>query len=113
VIIFYPKLVRDSVISYAKKQGVDWLRASQSLLENTDIRRALEEKHEALMRLTESLVEKEEALVRLTQSLVEKEEALMRLTEGLIEKEIVIQKLNAALDFCRASMLNQDEGDVQ
>jgi hypothetical protein len=85
VIIFYPKLVRDSVISYAKKQGIDWLRASQSLLENMDLRRALEEKHEALMRLTESLV----------------------------EKEVVIQELNTALEFCRASVLNRDKGDVQ
>lgn len=99
VIIFYPKLVRDSVISYAKKQGIDWLRASQSLLENMDLRRALEEKHEALMRLTESLVEKEEAL--------------MRQTESLVEKEVVIQELNTALEFCRASMLNRDKGDVQ
>lgn len=99
VIIFYPKLARDSVISYAKKQGVDWLRASQSLLENMDLRRALEEKHEALMRLTESLVEKEEALVQLTQSLV--------------EKEAVIQELNTALESCRASMLNRDKGDIQ
>jgi hypothetical protein len=99
VIIFYPKLVRDSVISYAKKQGVDWLRASQSLLENMDLRRALEEKHEALMRLTESLVEKEEAL--------------MQLTESLVEKEVVIQEINTALESCRASMLNRDKGDIQ
>jgi hypothetical protein len=98
VIIFYPKLVRDSVISYAKKQGVDWLRASQSLLENMDLRRALEEKHEALMRLTESLVEKEEALVQLTQSLV--------------EKEAVIQELSAALEAYRANVLNLDKGNI-
>jgi predicted nuclease with TOPRIM domain len=99
VIIFYPKLVRDSVISYAKKQGIDWLRASQSLLENMDLRRALEEKHEALMRLTESLVEKEEVL--------------MRLTESLVEKEAVIQELNAALEACRSSLVNLDKGSFR
>jgi hypothetical protein len=85
VIIFYPKLVRDSVISYAKKHGVDWLRASQSLLESNELRRALEEKHEALMRLTVSLV----------------------------EKEAVIQELSAELESCRSRLLNLNKRDGQ
>ena len=90
VIIFYPKLVRDSVISYAKKQGVDWLRASQSLLENVELRRVLEEKEAEIQ---------------------QKEVALIRLTKSIEEKEGVIQELSFWLDKLRTNQ-SHDENDI-
>lgn len=90
VIIFYPKLVRDSVISYAKKQGVDWLRANQSLLENVELRRVLEEKESEIQ---------------------QKEEALILLTKSLEEKENIIQELRFWLDKLRANQ-SDDENEI-
>jgi myosin heavy subunit len=118
VIVFYPTNVREPITEYAREVGVDWLRANQSLTENGSLREAIEEKeaemqekHEALMRLTKSFEEKEaemqekqEALMRLTKSFEEKEaeikekhEALMRLTKSFEEKEAEIKEKHEAL----------------
>ena len=70
VIVFYPTNVREPITEYAREVGVDWLRANQSLNENTSLRYALEEKHEALMRLTKSLEEKEVVLQELNTALI-------------------------------------------
>lgn len=96
VIIFYPKSIRNTVIDYARKHGVNWLRASQSFLENKDLMRVLNERQV-------QLEEKEAALVRLTKSLEEKEDALVRLTKSLEEKETVIQELSRALGAYRSA----------
>lgn len=44
VIVFYPKAACHAVTGFARKHGVDWLRASQSLEENATLRVMLEEK---------------------------------------------------------------------
>lgn len=101
VIIFCPKSARDSIISYERKYGVNWLRASQSLLENEKLMCELNERQI-------QLEEKEKALVQMTQSCVEKEAAiqdqsrsLMQLTQSLEEKEAVILGLSRALEAYR------------
>lgn len=76
VIIFCPKAARNSVIGYARKHGVDWLRASQSLLENRNLMHELDERQAQLK-------EKETALVSLTKSLNEKEEVIQELKQAL------------------------------
>lgn len=118
VIIFYPKLVRDSVISYAKKQGVDWLRASQSLLENVELRRVLEEKEaeiqqkEAGIQQKEAEIQKKEAEIQKKEiEIQQKEVALIRLTKSLEEKEDVIQDLQFWLDKLRANQ-SDDENEI-
>jgi glycosyltransferase involved in cell wall biosynthesis len=62
IIAFYPAAARDTFENYARFCGVDWLRASQSLSENTGLRSNLEIKEAALQRLHEELVEKEKVI---------------------------------------------------
>lgn len=84
VIVFYPSNAQHQITSYARKVGVDWLRANQSLTENTSLREALEEK----------------------------EEALLSLTKSLVEKEAVIQELSRALEAYRAAELSRDKANT-
>jgi GT2 family glycosyltransferase len=59
VIAFYPRTAKGSMHSYARRYGVDWLRARQSQNENGDILLALEEKEAAIQAHSKSLKEKE------------------------------------------------------
>ena len=107
VIIFAPKLAHDSVIGYAKNNGVDWLRASQSLAENVELRRILEEKHEALMQLTQSLEEKEVHIQEISKTL----DFYRSLDKGYIQRVVTIvqkskHRLRAIFAF-RLGNLNQ------
>jgi glycosyltransferase involved in cell wall biosynthesis len=90
VIAFYPKTVEDSINGYARKYGVDWLRASQSLSENTDLRVALEEK-EAVIQRQHEVLKKAENDHRL-------------LIKDLEEKEAVIQELKAAYENAQVQL---------
>lgn len=63
VIAFYPRIVNGSMNAFARRYGVDWLRARQSLNENGDMLSALEEKEAAIQAHSQSLREKE-ALIR-------------------------------------------------
>lgn len=93
VIIYAPKVAREHVSDYARKYGIDWLRATQSLRENQDLMRELEVR---LVQLNEKEV-----------TLHEKEAALASLTKSLNEKEAVIQELSTALAAYRAAESRQ------
>jgi hypothetical protein len=123
VIAFYPRSAEDAVEGFARNYGVDWLRARQSLEENTELRAALEEKEavlqeqqRALAHLRESHTVRGHQLAALAQSLNEKEillqlmdaeggstQAHLSLVRSLVEKEAVIQELSRAVDAYRSA----------
>jgi hypothetical protein len=98
VIAYYPIVARENIINYAREVGVDWLRANQSLNENNALREALEEKHEALMRITKSLEEKHEALMRITKSLDDLQNTIKQKTESLEKKGVEIEELKKVIE---------------
>jgi glycosyltransferase involved in cell wall biosynthesis len=51
VIAFFPAQAREAFVSYARKYGVDWLRATQSLEENAHLRKQLLEKERVISTL--------------------------------------------------------------
>lgn len=134
VIVFFPRSARDAVAEYARKHGVDWLRAQQSYLENGELRRSLDEKQieldniylcaeERLSQLRENLnssraltraiEEKEAALVSLTRSLEEKKMALRELTCALVAKEAVISELTLFVDSYRSGSSITGQGSAK
>lgn len=115
VIVFFPPAARDSIHSYARKHGVDWLRAFQSNLENTALRGSLEEKESVIQGLLKAM-EHAERQQQLLLSQVGKDgpteqvvtalaslEVHALLARGLEEKEAVIQKMKTALHAYRAA----------
>jgi Glycosyl transferase family 2 len=107
VIAYYPIIAREYITNYAREVGVDWLRAHQSLVENSALREAFEEKHEALMQITKSLEVKDEALMQITKSLEEKHEALMHVMNILEEKDVVIKELNNEIKALHIKITNK------
>lgn len=112
VIVFYPKEIQGSITNYARKYGIDWLRARQSLNENNDLRAALEEK-EAVIHLLNIAVENTESQHRLLVKNLEEKEAVIHslhkavqnledqhrwLVKSIEEKEAVIHSLNIAVE---------------
>ena len=104
VIAFYPKNIHGSIVRYARKYGVDWLRASQSFEENTGLRIALEEKEVVIQQLSGALVESQAALVESQAALVESQAALAKSESALIEKESVILVLTKAVTAYRLAL---------
>lgn len=51
VIAFFPAAAQPALAAFAAEHGIDWLRAAQSLDENTALRRAIDEKEAALQAL--------------------------------------------------------------
>ncbi|WAR46601.1 hypothetical protein [Methylomonas rapida] len=88
VIVFYPGSINKQITDYARAVGVDWLRASQSLTENAELRGALEEK--------EAEIDQKEAEIH------RKHDALMLLTHSIEEKESVIQELSRVVQALRS-----------
>ena len=125
VIAFYPRAIKHVFEAYARHHGIDWLRASQSMAENPQLRQAVEEKEalihaqdgslqekEALIRSQHRSLEEKEMLIHKQQhalhtdapagrkqqrALEEKEEVLQRLHRELQEKELVIRRQQDAL----------------
>lgn len=113
VIIFYPKLIRDTVVSFARKYGVDWLRASQSLVENTELRRAQEEKQSELERMYEETRQLQTQLIEKQKELERQYSNVLNLQKQCEEKESVIQELNKALVAWHAAGINLREDGGQ
>lgn len=102
VIAFYPREIERAVEAHARKHGVDWLRARQSLEENSKLRAAIEEKEAALVALTRSLEEKEALIHSLHESAAAAHGRETELTGQLVAKEAVIQEMSRALNAYRA-----------
>ena len=119
VIAFFPPKARRAVIDYARKYGIDWLRASQSLAENPALRQSLEEKQAAIEELSRAIsdlrgqLEEKESLIEglhqsdLHKQLEEKESLIEELHQSdlhkqLEEKEAVIKQQSRALKAYRS-----------
>lgn len=76
VIVYYPINCRTAITEYSRIYGVDWLRASQSLFENVNLRVELEVKEVEINN-------KQTALLQMTKSCVEKEEVIQTLLEKI------------------------------
>jgi GT2 family glycosyltransferase len=87
VIAFYPPAAHDALERYARKHGVDWLRAAQAIEENR--------------RLHVALAEKEAELHAQHDARVAAERWLQQKERGLEEKEQVIQEMRKALGAYR------------
>lgn len=94
VIVFYPLSARSVISQYAKKYGIDWLRASQSLNENTFLRNSLEDKECVIRELT--------AAQQLAQVLPNYYQLM---ETKLQEKELVIQKQSAIIQTYKKAFL--------
>lgn len=62
VIIFHPTSIRHEIENYARQNGVDWLHASQSLLENQSLRGELELKEHVIQDLINQVEIKEQII---------------------------------------------------
>ena len=98
VIAFYPPAARDAVTSYAREYGIDWLRAAQSLDENSDLRRSMEEKERVLHELRDALEARHEDLLLRDESLREKERVLHQQDLGLREKDDALKEKDRAIE---------------
>jgi|GEM_PF-504183 len=84
VIAFYPLSCREVFVNYARKCGVDWLRASQSLTENNELRTAMEEK-EAVIHTLHKTNESTESQFHILIKCLEEKEAVIQTLRGAIE----------------------------
>jgi glycosyltransferase involved in cell wall biosynthesis len=88
VIAFYPRAAKAAMEGFARHHGVDWLRARQSLEENGELRRMIEEK---------------EAVIREQHGALEKaHDGQAMLATQLDGKEAAIQDLHASIEELRA-----------
>jgi GT2 family glycosyltransferase len=111
VIVFYPQFIKGAVEGYARRRGVDWLRARQSLEENTQLRTAMEEKEALIHEQHQILGELRESQVALGRQLAEKEGRIQafhqslehvatqhaQIVADLEAKEAVIRTLDSAV----------------
>ena len=109
VIAFYPRSIKDAVKVYARRHGVDWLRARQSLEENMQLRTAVNEKEELIQSQHQALEKLHETQARMGQELQGTEAVIRALqaaaeqpsdssARALEEKEAVIQAQHRALE---------------
>lgn len=82
VIAFYPRSIKEAVEAYARRHGVDWLRARQSLEENVKLR---------------------STHAQIVADLNAKEALIQTLDAAALEKEAVIEGLSLAVDRYRAA----------
>jgi hypothetical protein len=108
VIAFYPPAAHEAITAYAREHGLDWLRASQSLEENSGLRQTMEEKEEVLHELDAALHARLEELASRDQALREKEQALQEGHLAQQEKEQALQEAHRVLQELRAAAAEKD-----
>ncbi|MGZ5086492.1 MAG: glycosyltransferase family 2 protein, partial [Usitatibacter sp.] len=85
VIVFYPEALEQAVEGYARHHGVDWLRARQSLEENTALRAVIEEKEVAIQQQYRTLAAFNDTMAALNRQVGEKD-ALLQELHGALER---------------------------
>lgn len=93
VIAFYPSSVRHIIENYARTYGIDWLRACQSLNENTALRLDLESKEQVIQQVVNENILLKEALDNKQNNLQEQVEVNHSLKLAVREMKLKISTI--------------------
>lgn len=84
VIVFYPLVARDAVVSFAQANGIDWLDAANCLKQSGTFLSQLEEK--------ERVIQDQEAAIRSSHAqLKEKDQLLQQMSRDAEDREVVLR----------------------
>jgi GT2 family glycosyltransferase len=98
VIAFFPQDAAPVMSEYARSWGTDWLRAAQSLAENTSLRKSMEEKEAVIQELNRALVS-ERSLPRMDgqQRVAELPEGQVHGVTSVTDQRVDLELLNRVL----------------
>jgi hypothetical protein len=88
VISYFPRAIRGDVYEYARTHGVDWLRASQAVVENPVLRQVIEEKEGMIEEMERMVLEKEGMIEEMERSVLEKEGMIATMRKAFDDSQV-------------------------